>query len=432
MSRKKQIVKFAQKGTIQLLPKGTVPLGAGLAVTFFIGILITSLTAWKLGPTGLGDYTNFTITNTILQGIASYGFFTSAQTMTSDTSPHDTKINIFRERVDLSIYLSLIISACSAAYCFFSESESLFYQASIIFSILCNAVQPGWILLVDKRFNEFSALQSLQRGAQLCTLLALLTVWENSQAIYVALACSQASTIYYFFSTNKHYLKEYKPAAIFSKDRISHAFKVFISDSSYVVADTVSYASSNVISIILIGFGQTANLGIYALSDKIKSYIITCFTPSVTAKYSEISSLISLKSYSIASKALKKYLISIFTASVLLSGLCTIFANKIVILLGGASFESSAALLRIMAPFFPLSILGLCMQTLYYSSQRMAHFNSATSILRTIILALVVVFQSTSRLNSLAGLVIAYIASESVAYIVIYWYSAQASRIKLA
>jgi len=414
-----------------LLPEGTLRLCLSFGSSFVVSLWLTSLIAATTGPIGFGNFTTFSIACQLLLGIQNFGFYSSTILVFDKAATWRRKHALFKSRYFASIHLFLALAIILLSLGFFCHTDKLYYFFLVITFLFINAIQPMWVFILERRYTAFAILTFLQRFGQLCLTLLMLKFSSSDSIACLALALSPAFSLVAFHLLAKRY-NTLDCCNIISRRSFENTLRLIKSEYAFAANDLTSQLTFYTGNLLLAGFaGSSIELGYYTLADRIRSYMLTLFSPFISSKYNSISMMLGSGQIKEGQKSLNIFITAAFSAGTIMSVILFLKSDYIIASVAGPRFLSASTLLKVSALYLPFSIVNIIMHQCYYTAQRLSHALVLGSVVKLVLSS--ILFLSLIKLSiglSLSALC-ASLSSEIISSIILFKSTFKFSKLRL-
>lgn len=249
--------------------------------------------------------------------------------------------------------------------------------------VVGSVMYPLWLLQGLERMREAAAFMISARIAMLCGVLILV---KDPGDLLIAAALQFGATpiagiASWILLARSNEVQWSAPSKAGIVRRLREGWHTFLA-----TAASTLYRSSNAVVLGLIS--GSAAVAYYSLAEKLVKAAQEVNRPISQASYPRISAL-ATQSMAAATPLLRRVFLTITGLSLAVSCILFVFAENIIHLLGGMSFESAALDLRVMA-FLPLigslnSVLGTQTMLTFGFSRQFSHYVLAAGIFNLLI-----------------------------------------------
>jgi len=321
-------------------------LGALQVASFVVTLITLPYLARVLGVSAWGEIVFVQLVVNYFIWFVNWGFYHGATRRVSATRKDSAYLNIIFSTVWSAQWLltSLILAIILfAIYIFSSEitSPELYIAASGL--LIGNLFMPLWFLNGMEFIKESAIIQLLMKLTALPFIFLLVNNSEDA-VIYLwieTIASITVGIISLFWMRHTFDISFSFPALIQIRATIKEDFQLFLNTFWASLNTTLIPAALGI-------FGGDAALGLYNIADRAKGAAITILHPISHALFPRMCYLFSTDSAE-TKKILNLSARVLFSLSFLMSMILYIFAEEIIMVLGGAEFMDSILVLEILA-----------------------------------------------------------------------------------
>lgn len=321
-------------------------LGALQVASFVVTLITLPYLARVLGVSAWGEIVFVQLVVNYFIWFVNWGFYHGATRRVSATRKDSAYLNIIFSTVWSAQWLltSLILAIILfAIYIFSSEitSPELYIAASGL--LIGNLFMPLWFLNGMEFIKESAIIQLLMKLTALPFIFLLVNNSEDA-VIYLwieTIASITVGIISLFWMRRTFDISFSFPALIQIRATIKEDFQLFLNTFWASLNTTLIPAALGI-------FGGDAALGLYNIADRAKGAAITILHPISHALFPRMCYLFSTDSAE-TKKILNLSARVLFSLSFLMSMILYIFAEEIIMVLGGAEFMDSILVLEILA-----------------------------------------------------------------------------------
>ena len=411
-------------------PHGTQWYVISFGIGFGLNIIFTLVAASSLGAGGFGGFTLFTTVIQFAVTIVNAGFYTSTLTKANSHSSRPRVDALTRTRLTTSLALCSALGIVLAIPICLVRPTITNYIASGMIYVLLIALQPLWIYQLSGEHRIFNVLQICQRACFAVPAVIAMRLNLDLPWVCIIFAISPLPSAIYIITKNSQLYNAIRPERIMKYRTLKTIVATLRSESRFLLVDLLATMATCLPTLIIAKTSNMHELGGYSLTDRLRSYVITIFSPLNSSQYHRLCRYYLQGMYVRASILLSRYQVVTFLFSVIVACFANTILQSKLSGFGSGQYDNTQQAFEILAIFIPFLVVSSGVNLLYFSTQRLALAQQISSILKVVLFALVYL-PSHSYIGTITAATTGTVASELMATIIVILSSRRYSKLSL-